>query len=64
MNLNQLYYFKKLSEVKHFTKAAQELHISQPSLSYSISSLEEELGTNLIQRSGRIISLTENGVEF
>lgn len=64
MNLNQLYYFKKLAELKHFTRAAQELHISQPSLSYSIASLEEELGTTLIQRDGRIISLTENGKEF
>jgi DNA-binding transcriptional LysR family regulator len=64
MNLNQLYYFIKLAEVKHFTKAAQELHISQPSLSYSISTLEDELGTSLIQKTGRIISLTENGREF
>lgn len=64
MNLNQLYYFKKLTEVKHFTKAAQELHISQPSFSYSISALEEELGTCLFQRNGRHISLTENGEEF
>lgn len=64
MNLNQLYYFKKLAELKHFTKAAQELHISQPSFSYSISTLEEELGTCLIERNNRHISLTKNGEEF
>lgn len=64
MNLNQLYYFKKIAEVRHFTKASQELHISQPSLSYSISTLEEELGTRLIQRNVGHISLTKNGEEF
>lgn len=64
MNLNQLYYFKKVAELKHFTKAAQELHISQPSLSYSISSLEKELGTCLFNKDGRRISLSKSGEEF
>lgn len=64
MNLNQLYYFKKVAELKHFTKAAQELHISQPSLSYSIASLEKELGTSLFNKNGRRISLSKSGEEF
>lgn len=64
MNLNQLYYFKKVAELKHFTKAAQELNISQPSLSYSISSLEKELGTCLFNKDGRRISLSKSGEEF
>lgn len=64
MNLNQLYYFKKVAELKHFTKAAQELHISQPSLSYSISLLEKELGTCLFNKDGRRISLSKSGEEF
>ena len=34
MNLSQLYYFRKLAEVQHYTKAAQELYITQPSLSF------------------------------
>lgn len=64
MNLNQLYYFQKLAKLQHYTKAAQELHISQPSLSFAISSLEEELDTCLFQKSGRHIILTKAGEEF
>ena len=39
MNLNQLYYFKTLAELEHYTKAAEKLNISQPTLSHSISSI-------------------------
>lgn len=42
MNLQQLYYFRKLAEVQHYTKAAKALYITQPSLSDSIDSLEHE----------------------
>ena len=41
MNLQQLYYFRKLAEVQHYTKAAKALYITQPSLSDSIASLED-----------------------
>ena len=64
MNLNQLYYFKKLAELKHFTLTAKELFITQPSLSGSISSLEEELGLELFRRQGRTITLTKYGEQF
>jgi DNA-binding transcriptional LysR family regulator len=64
MNLNQLYYFKKLAQLQHFTQAAKELYITQPSLSGSISSLEEELGVELFHRQGRNIKLTKYGEEF
>lgn len=47
MNLSQLNYFKKLAEVLHYTRAAQELFITQPTLSGAISSLEKELGSSL-----------------
>lgn len=43
MNLSQLYYFKKLAELQHYTRAAKELYIAQPTLSDAISSLEKEL---------------------
>ena len=43
MNLQQLYYFRKLAEVQHYTEAAKALYITQPSLSDSIASLESEL---------------------
>lgn len=64
MNLKQLTYFKKLAELQHYTKAATELLVSQPALSYSISSLEEELGTSLFQKQGRNIVLTKHGKKF
>lgn len=64
MNLNQLYYFKKLAELQHFTKAAQELYITQPTLSGSISSLEEELGIKLFVKNGRNAKLTKYGKQF
>lgn len=43
MNLNQLYYFKTVAKSKHFRYAIEMLNISQPSLSYAISSLENVL---------------------
>ncbi len=64
MNLSQLYYFRKLAEVKHYTHAAEELFISQPTLSNSISQLEKELGIPLFEREGRKIKLTKYGEEF
>ncbi|OBR92864.1 MULTISPECIES: LysR family transcriptional regulator [Clostridium] len=64
MNLNQLYYFRKLAQLQHFTHAAKELYITQPSLSGAISSLEEELGIELFHRQGRKIKLTKYGKVF
>lgn len=64
MTLLQLIYFKTLAKVLHYTHAAQELHISQPSLSYSISELEKELGVKLFVKEKRNIQLTEYGQRF
>ena len=64
MNLSQLYYFKKLAEVQHYTKAAKALYITQPSLSEAISSLESELDIQLFVKRGRNITLTQYGKEF
>lgn len=64
MNLNQLHYFSKLAEVEHYTKAAEELKISQPSLSHAISSLEKELGAKLFEKQGRGVLLTKYGKLF
>lgn len=64
MNLNQLHYFSKLAEVEHYTRAAEELDISQPSLSHAISSLEKELGTKLFEKQGRNVVLTKYGKIF
>lgn len=64
MNLSQLYYFRKLAELEHYGKAADELYITQPSLSNAMSNLEKELGINLFERVGRNIRLTQYGAEF
>ena len=64
MNLQQLYYFRKLAEVQHYTEATKALYITQPSLSDSIASLEHELSVSLFQKKGRGIQLTKYGQEF
>ncbi len=64
MNLSHLEYFKKLAEIKHYTKAATELYIAQPTLSVAISSLEKELGAPLFERKNNQILLTPCGRQF
>lgn len=64
MTLNQLYYFQVVAKYQHFRLAATELNISQPSLSCSISNLEEELNILLFERRGRSVSLTKYGQIF
>lgn len=64
MTLAQLQYFKTLAHVLHYTRAAEQLHIAQPSLSYSINELEKELGVKLFEKEDRKISLTMYGEQF
>lgn len=64
MNLNQLNYFVALAHIEHYTKAAEMLSITQPSLSHAIHLLEEELGTTLFRKQGRNIILTKYGRLF
>lgn len=64
MTLNQLYYFEMIAKYENYRKAAEELYISQPSLSRSIASLEEELGVLLFEKTGRGIRLTKGGQLF
>ena len=64
MNLNQLHYFSKLADAEHYTKAAELLSITQPSLSHAISSLENELGVKLFEKEGRNVVLTKCGRAF
>lgn len=56
MNLNQLQYFVVLARYEHYTKAAEELEISQPSLSHAMTTLERELGTRLFQKKEEMLS--------
>lgn len=64
MNLYHLRYFVTLAHLEHYTKAADVLAITQPSLSHAISSLEEELGVKLFEKNGRNVSLTKYGKTF
>lgn len=64
MNLNHLQYFRVLAKLEHYTQAAQQLSITQPSLSHAISSLEKDLGVALFEKQGRNIRLTKHGHFF
>ncbi|MCM3762098.1 LysR family transcriptional regulator [Alkalihalobacillus oceani] len=61
MNLNSLYYFKVMAEFQHYTRAAEFLCITQPSLSRAMSVLEKELGVPLFEKDGRNVRLTKYG---
>lgn len=64
MNLFHLKYFLKLAELEHYTLAAKELNITQPSLSHAISTLEDYMQVKLFEKKGRNISLTKSGEVF
>lgn len=64
MNLRQLYYFKKIAELEHYTRAAKELFVSQSSLSHAIQELESELNVKFFVKKGRNVELTKYGRLF
>ena len=64
MTLQQLHYAIVISETGSLNKAAEILYITQPSLSESMRELERELGITIFHRSGRGVSLTNDGLEF
>jgi LysR family transcriptional regulator, hydrogen peroxide-inducible genes activator len=61
MELHQLRYFCAVAETGSFSRAAEQSHISQPSLSQQILKLEGELGARLFDRLGRSVRLTDLG---
>lgn len=62
MELRVLKYFLMVAKEQSFTKAAEQLHITQPTLSRQLAQLESELGTSLFVRTGRNITLTQEGI--
>ncbi len=64
MTLQQLHYAITISEEGSLNKAAEKLYIAQPSLTNSMQELEKELGIQIFYRSGRGVSLTQDGAEF
>jgi LysR family hydrogen peroxide-inducible transcriptional activator len=64
MQIHQLRYFCAVARTGSFTRAAQQEHLAQPSLSQQIRKLEDELGTRLFDRLGRSVRLTQPGEAF
>ena len=64
MDLSQLEYFAELCRVRNYTKASENLHVAQPSITQAVRQLEDELGIQLVDRSQRPLGLTEAGQRF
>jgi LysR family transcriptional regulator, hydrogen peroxide-inducible genes activator len=64
MELHQLRYFCAVAETGSFSRAAEQCHVAQPSLSQQILKLEDELGARLFDRLGRSVRLTDLGKTF
>ena len=60
----QLQYFLAVAESLHFSKAAEQLFVTQPTLSHQLAELEAQLGTPLFDRSGKTVRLTHAGSIF
>lgn len=61
MELRQLVYTEAVARHRHFTRAAEELHVAQSALSHQIRRLEAELGTELFERTSRRVAPTQAG---
>ena len=61
MELRQLRYLEAVARHRHFTRAAEELHVAQSALSAQVRRLESELGVELLRRTTRSVELTEAG---
>ena len=61
MELRQLVYVEAVARHRHFTRAAEELHVAQSALSHQVRRLEAELGTELFERTSRRVVVTAAG---
>lgn len=64
MKLIQLRYFLAACQYNNFTRAAEVMHVSQPSISSAVQELEREFGLTLLQRNNKRILLTREGMYF
>lgn len=64
MDFKQIDAFVNVAKYKSFSKAAEAIYLSQPTVSAHIASLEEELGTTLFDRHGKEVKLTQSGELF
>jgi DNA-binding transcriptional LysR family regulator len=64
VEIRQLRYFVVIAEELHFGRAALRLHISQPALSSAVQKLESDVGVRLLERTTRMIALTDGGRAF
>lgn len=64
MNIRDLEYLVALAEHRHFRRAAEACHVSQPTLSGQIRKLEEELGVTLLERTSRRVLFTDAGMQL
>ena len=64
MTLIQLHYMIVIADTRSLNKAAEQLYVSQPSLTNAMKELENELGVTLFYRSGRGVTLTNDGTEL
>ncbi len=64
MTLNQLLYIITIADEGSLNKAAEKLYMTQPSLTSSLRDVESELGVTIFRRTGRGVTVTNDGVEF
>jgi len=64
MNLQQLRYFQQIAERQQYTLAAEDLYVTQATLSLAIKNLEQELNVKLFERKGKYVTLTQCGKAY
>ena len=64
MTIQQIYYVITIADIGSLNKASEVLYVAQPSLTSAVQELERELGITIFYRSGRGVTLTNEGEDF